>query len=175
MTAKDERGEWGGTEPDQLALRVGQDHRTLRLQLDAIEVANIRTAVLASLLALPKMLTEHFALEEQSDGLYDDLRMRRPATTRQSDALCDGHAVILDVLDERCRRLKQRIEAEREIGEIAEPIRREVRRWLEKPRRRDHDESCMICDVCYTDEGGYGQSPGCPERQEATARSQCPN
>ncbi len=110
MTAKDERGEWGGTEPDQLALRVGQDHRTLRLQLD-----------------------------------------------------------------ERCRRLKQRIEAEREIGEIAEPIRREVWRWLEKPRRRDHDESCMICDVCYTDEGGYGQSPGCPERQEATARSQCPN
>ena len=156
MTTNDERRKRRETSQARLAARVEEDHRALRSQLDAIAAATTCEALLASLRDLPKILTDHFALEEQGDGLYDDLRMRCPSMSPELDALCDEHRQILGELEELCRRLNRRMATARSGEDLAESMMRDVARWLEMLRRHDHEESCTIGDVYYSDEGGRG-------------------
>ncbi|MBW2232062.1 MAG: hemerythrin domain-containing protein [Deltaproteobacteria bacterium] len=156
MTTNDEREQRAAVDQEHPAARVEEDHRTLRGQLDTIAAATTRTALLDGLLAVPKILLEHFALEEQIDGLYDDLRKRRPSLAVELDALLDQHRLILDEFDALSQKLQGRMDAERSVEQIAEPIMRDVSRWLERLRRHEREESSMIGVVYYTDDGGYG-------------------
>jgi hypothetical protein len=40
--------------------------------------------------------------------------------------------------------------------EIGKSTAKDVADWLERLRRHEHDESSMIGEVYYTDEGGFG-------------------
>ncbi len=102
------------------------------------------------------MLKEHFALEEQFNGFYDDLQRRRPSVAPALDALRDEHRVILEEFNGLYRQLKERIEVEQPVEEITDEMKSAVARSFEGLRRHEHQESVMIGDVYYTDEGGLG-------------------
>jgi len=156
MTKNNEREQQTETEEQHPAERIEEDHRTLRDQLDALGSATSRASLFSILLTLPKPLRDHFALEEQVGGLYHDLRARRPSLASELDALRDEHRLILDELDELCRKLEGGQDADRPMQNIAEPMMRDLAHWLERLRRHEHAESGMIGDVYYTDEGGFG-------------------
>jgi hypothetical protein len=134
------------------AERIEEDHHALGGQLDAVAAATGRTALVEALAPLPAMLQEHFALEEQFDGFYDDLLARRPSMASALDALRDEHRVILDECDSLCRQLEERMRAERSVEEIADDTKRDVARLLDSLRRHEHQESVMMGDAYYTDE-----------------------
>jgi hypothetical protein len=156
MTTTDGRERHTEIDDDHPVVRVEEEHHTLREQLDTIQSATTRTGLLEDMLALPKMLVEHFTIEEQAGGLYDDLRKRRPDLATGLDALKEEHQVILDELDEIHLRLKAQIETERAVDDIPESMTRDVQRWIERLRGHEREESSMIGDVYYTDEGGFG-------------------
>ena len=156
MATNDKRARQGEVDQDHPAQRIEEDHRTLRSRLDALAAATTRTALLEGLLALPELLHEHFVREEEFDGLFDDLRTRRPSMAPRLDALSDEHRVILEELDALSKQLKGRMDAERAVEQISEPMMKDVAHWLERMRRHEHEESRMISDVYYTDEGGHG-------------------
>jgi hypothetical protein len=52
--------------------------------------------------------------------------------------------------------LKAQIETERAVDDIPESMTRDVQRWIERLRGHEREESSMIGDVYYTDEGGFG-------------------
>jgi hypothetical protein len=89
MTTTDGRERHTEIDDDHPVVRVEEEHHTLREQLDTIQSATTRTGLLEDMLALPKMLVEHFTIEEQAGGLYDDLRKRRPDLATGLDALND--------------------------------------------------------------------------------------
>jgi hypothetical protein len=136
--------------------RIEEDHRTLEDQLDAVAGATTCTALLQGLRALPKMLQEHFALEEQVNGFYDDLQLRRPSVASALGVLRDEHRVILEEFNGLYRQLKERIDAEQTVEEITRDMTSAVASSLDRLRRHEHQESVMIGDVYYTDEGGLG-------------------
>jgi hypothetical protein len=136
--------------------QIVEAHRTLREQLDVIATMTTPASLLTGLLGLPEVLVEHFATEEQSGGLYDDLRARCPTMSTKLDSLIEEHTTILETLDDLCRRLKVSIESEREVDEITNSMKNGISRLLEQLRRHEHDESCMIGDVYYSDESGGG-------------------
>ncbi|MFQ5417827.1 MAG: hemerythrin domain-containing protein, partial [Myxococcota bacterium] len=140
MTTKDERGQPGGGDREPPTERVEEDHRALLAQLDAIAAPTTRAVLLSGLLAVHKLLLEHFALEERVDGLYDDLLSRHPSRAHELVALRDEHRVILDEFDALRRQLKGRMDAEGTVEEIAEPMMRDVARWMERLRRHEHEE-----------------------------------
>jgi hypothetical protein len=74
----------------------------------------------------------------------------------QLDSLRNEHQFILDEFEAPCREVKVRIEAEQTLEEIAKPTINNVARWLERLRRHEREESDIIVDVYYTDEGGFG-------------------
>lgn len=156
MTTNEQRGQGIELDRDHPAGRIEDEHRTLRDQLDIVASANTTTNLMAGLTSLPKMLSEHFAGEERVDGLYDDLAKRRPSMAAKLAALRNEHQIILDELDALRREVKTRVEAQQTVEEIAKPTTEGVARWLERLRRHEHDESWMIGDVYYTDEGGFG-------------------
>lgn len=133
---------------------VEDEHRTLRSQLDVISAATTATALMAGLAPLPKMLSEHFAGEEKIDGLFDDLRKRRPARAGEIDALRDEHRIILDEFDALTRQVKTQLDDEQAAEEIGSRTSRDVGSWVERLRGHEHEESILIGDVYYTDEGG---------------------
>ena len=159
MTTSDEGGRRKVVEQGHPVELVEDDHRTLRDQLETIAAATTRTSLLSGLNALPKMLHEHFALEEQVGGLYDDLRSRCPSKAPKLDELCSEHHVILDELEDLCLKLKGQMGAEGSAEESTEPLMpmmRDLTRWLDRLQTHEHDESCIIGDVYYSDEGGLG-------------------
>ncbi|MBW2389854.1 MAG: hemerythrin domain-containing protein [Deltaproteobacteria bacterium] len=155
-TNNEERGQPGRVDPNHPAERIVEEHRTLREQLEIIAAATTRTALLSGLLHMPKTLREHFDLEEQSGGLYDDLQVRRPAISRELDALRAEHEVILNEFDALCLQLKQWVDDKGALEEISEPMTGDVGRCLDRLRQHEHEESRVIGDVYYTDEGGLG-------------------
>jgi len=156
MMTNDAREQQAGVDKDHPVVRVEEEHHTLREQLDTIEAATTCTGLLGEMLVLPKMLVEHFAVEEQTGGLYEDLQKRRPVLTSQLNELRDEHKVILDEFDAIRLRLNGQIEAEEAVEAIPESMRRDVSRWLERLRGHERKESSMIGEVYYTDEGGFG-------------------
>jgi hypothetical protein len=156
MTTTDGRQRQSGVDQDHPAMRVEEEHHGLRGQLDTIQAATTRAELRRDMLALRKMLLDHFAIEEGSDGLYDDLRKRRPALTSKLDALVDEHQVILDELDAAHLRLNGQIEAEPKVELIPESTKRDVSTWMDRLRGHERKESFMIGEVYYTDEGGLG-------------------
>lgn len=156
MTTHDERERRFSIDPSHPAGRIEEEHRTLRSQLDAVAAATTQSALLSSLLGLPKVLSEHFALEEQPDGLYEDLRTRSPSVVPRLDVLCDEHRRIVGKIDLLCANMKKRIEADEAFDAIPSSIAHDVARLLEELRRHEQEESTLIGDVYYTDEGGRG-------------------
>ena len=152
MTTNGNREAPGAVGRHHSAERIEEDHHALRGQLDAVAAASGRAALVEALLPLPAMLQEHFALEEQFDGFYDDLLTRRPALASALDALRDEHRVILDECESLCRQLKERMNVERSVEEIADDTKRDVARLLERLRHHEHEESVMMGDAYYTDE-----------------------
>ena len=152
MTTNGNREAPGAVGRHHSAERIEEDHHALRGQLDAVAAASGRAALVEALPALPAMLQEHFALEEQFDGFYDDLLTRRPALASALDALRGEHPVILDECESLCRQLKERMHAERSVEEIADDMKRDVARLLERLRHHEHEESVMMGDAYYTDE-----------------------
>jgi septation ring formation regulator EzrA len=156
MTTTNARQRQIGVDQEHPAVRVEEEHLTLRGQLDTIQAATKHAELHRDMLALEEMLLDHFAAEEQSGGLYDDLRKRRPALTSELDALRDEHQVIRDELDAIHLRLNGQIEAEPTVEVIPESMKRDVSRWLTRLRGHERKESLMIGEVYYTDEGGFG-------------------
>ncbi len=156
MTTKEERGQAGVLAESHPAERIEEEHRTLREQLETIAAATTRSALLSSLLPLPKTLREHFDLEEQVGGLYDDLQARRPAIFGELEALRAEHRVILDEFDSLCRQLRRWSDDEGAIEQISESMTGDIGRCLNRLRQHEHEESRVIGDVYYTDEGGLG-------------------
>jgi len=156
MTTNDERKRHSEIDPEHPVGQVEEDHRSLRSQLETVATTRTCTALLSGLAEVPKMLTEHFSLEEQAGGLYDDLRSRRPALASELDALRKEHEVILDEFGALRRQLQAEIDSERTADTITEPMTRDLARWLERLHFHERKESAMIGDVYYTDEGGFG-------------------
>jgi len=156
MTTKEQPVPGGGFGENHPAGEVEEEHRTLRGQLDIVTSATTTTDLIACLALMPKMLSEHFAGEEQVDGLFDDLRRRRPALAAEIDALRAEHQVILDEFDALTRQVKTQVDDERKAEAIFSPTIRSVELWVERLRRHEQDESRLIGDVYYTDEGGLG-------------------
>lgn len=156
MTTNDERERQADIDPEHPVGRVEEDHRTLRSQLEAAATATTPSDLMSGLADLPKMLSEHFSLEEQVGGLYDDLRSRRPALASDLDSLRTEHQVILDEFDALRRELQAQVDAEQSAETITETMRRDLTRWLERLHFHERKESEMIGDVYYTDEGGFG-------------------
>ena len=73
MTAIHNREHHRGVDRDHPMERIEDNHRRLRDQIDVVASATTPTVLLKCLLALPNILREHFAFEEQADGLYDEL------------------------------------------------------------------------------------------------------
>lgn len=156
MTAIHNREQHRGVDRDHPMQRIEDDHRRLRDQIDVLASATTRTVLLKCLLALPNILREHFAFEEQADGLYDELRSRRPSIAPELDALSVEHQTILDEFDALLRRMKGQMDAEQTVDEIAESVKRDIARSLRRLHWHEQRESRMISDTYYTDEGGRG-------------------
>lgn len=156
MTANERQERAGSLDESHPATRVEEDHRTLREQLEIISAAKTRSELLAGVLHMPKTLREHFDLEEQVGGLYDDLTSRSPASFRELEALRGEHRVILKAFEALCRQLKRLIEDEGSIEEISERLTGDVGHCLKRLRDHEREESRVITDVYYTDEGGLG-------------------
>ncbi|MDP6980387.1 MAG: hemerythrin domain-containing protein [Myxococcota bacterium] len=156
MATSQDRARQAGDNTGQPVKRIEEDHRTIRDHLDSVAAATTRTDLLAALVVLPKTLREHFEQEEHAEGLYADLLRRKPSVSSELDALRHDHQVILEDLDVLVGRLKGHIDTAEAGDEIAEPIVRGVMRCLEKLRTHERNESRMIGDIYYTDEGGFG-------------------
>jgi hypothetical protein len=156
MTKDGKRESQGAVGRHHLSDRIEEEHHSLREQLDAVAAATTCTALLQSLLPLSEMLQAHFALEEQSDGFYDDLEAHSPSMASELSALRDEHRVMLDEWALLSRQLKERMDAERRVEAIGEDMKKSVERSLDRLRRHEHRESVMIGDAYYTDEGGRG-------------------
>lgn len=156
MMTNGKRDQQNTVGPHHSPERIEEDHRTLEDQLDAVAAATTRTALLQGLRPLPRMMQEHFAREEQVNGFYDDLQLRRPSVASELEALRDEHRLILEAFSGLVRQMQERIDAEQSVEEISEDMTSAVARSLERLRRHEHQESVMIGDVYYTDEGGLG-------------------
>ena len=156
MMTDGKRDQQNTVDPHHSPERIEEDHRTLEDQLDAVAAATTRTALLQGLRPLPRMMQEHFAREEQVNGFYDDLQLRRPSVASELEALRDEHRLILEAFSGLVRQMQERIDAEQSVEEISEDMTSAVARSLERLRRHEHQESVMIGDVYYTDEGGLG-------------------
>ena len=156
MTTHDVRERQADLDDDHPVGSIEADHRSLRGRLDELSAAKAATALLSALRPLPKVLQEHFDREEQNEGLYEDLRMRRPSLAPKLDELSSEHGVMMAELEEVRRGIESQLEKGEHGEEIAEPMLRDIARWVERLRRHEHDESRMIGDVYYTDEGGIG-------------------
>ncbi len=152
MSRDDEATRRIGTQGHSIG-RIEHGHRSLRSRLDALTGAADRAGVLSGLQELPKMLGEHFADEEVGGGLYDDLARRRPRLLAQLDVLRGEHRAILAELETLIREIQS---DPAPGGVLSEATRRGINRCAERLRRHEHDESTMIVDVYYTDEGGPG-------------------
>jgi hypothetical protein len=153
MTTHDRERNLPGTSGNHRAKRVEEEHDALRSRLDSVAAATSRSELLEGLRPLPKMLLEHFAFEEQADGLFDDLQARSPIAAPKLAALHDDHRVIIDELDALRRSLQSPADPEEKISATA---MRELARWLEKLRHHESTESRIVADIYYTDEGGHG-------------------
>jgi hypothetical protein len=156
MMTNGKRDQQNTVAPHHSPERIEEDHRTLEDQLDAVAAATTRTALLQGLRPLPRMLQEHFAREEQVNGFYDDLQLRRPSVASELEALRDEHRLILEAFRGLVRQMQERTDAEQSVEEISEDMTSAVARSLERLRRHEHQESVMIGDAYYTDEGGLG-------------------
>jgi hypothetical protein len=156
MTTNRKHEQQAGLGQHQPPKQIEEDHDILRDQLDAVATATTCTALLQDLLPLTKMLQEHFVREEQFNGFYEDLRVRRPSLAPTLDALCGEHRLILEEFDELCSKLKERMDREQTIEEIGEATTRDLARSMDRLSRHEYRESRMIGDVYYTDEGGLG-------------------
>jgi hypothetical protein len=156
MTANHERERQVEGRGHHSANRIRDDHLTLRGQLDVIVAAQSHQALLTELAPLPKILLEHFDREEQVGGIYEDMQTRCPPMAPRLDALRGEHRVLAEEVDEICRQLEARMGAAPGSDGIDESLKARVTRWIEKLRRHEHDESSMMGDVYYSDEGGRG-------------------
>jgi len=138
---------------EHAAGRIEDDHRELRSRLEVLTSSADLAGVLSRLLELPKLLAEHFAEEEASDGLYEDLARRSPALGEKLDALRHEHREILEDLETLSRDIQHSPGPQAQLGEDA---RRSISRCAERLRRHEQTEAAMIADVYYTDEGGRG-------------------
>lgn len=156
MTIQDERERKTGDAAGQPVHRIEEDHRTLRGQLEELEAATSHGALLETLARLPKMLREHFAHEEHNEGLYDDVRRRRPAMAPQLEALQRDHGTILEEFEALLARVKGHVESEPEGEGVADAVAHHLRQCIGRLRNHELEESTMIGDVYYTDDGGLG-------------------
>jgi len=162
VTTNDHDGALPGATGTHPVTRIEEEHRALRTQLDLVAAATTREGLLERLRPLPKMLLEHFAFEEQSDGLHDDLQDRCPTAAPKLALLHDDHKQILGELDSLCQLLRSPADdpGNTESGEAAEELgasaARELALWLQKLRNHESAESRIVADIYYTDEGGRG-------------------
>jgi len=138
------------------AEHVEPAHGALRDRIEAIAGATTEDVLVRVMAPLPEMLRQHFALEEQVDGFYDDLQLRLPSRAPELDALRSEHGEILEACDALSRQLKERMNAQPTAREICDDTKKDVASLLDRIRRHEHRESVMIGDAYYTDEGGRG-------------------
>jgi len=153
MTTEGEPTGRSTTGEDHPAGPIVDEHRMLRSRLDALTDAADRAGILSSLQDLPKKLEAHFAAEEGEGGLYEDLARRAPAVSEKLEALRGEHRAILDEVEELSRVVQADPGAD---GAISAATRDSVARCVGRLRRHELDESTMIGDIYYTDEGGQG-------------------
>ena len=154
MTTDEARGKPNAVPPDHPVAGIEEDHSSVRDHIEEIAAARTCAALVAALDGLPAELEAHFAREESDEGYFADIGQRRPAVSPQLQAFRDEHRAMLEQLEGVCGQLADRGEGADE--EIPPPIHDAVTQWLEKLRGHELEESRIIADVYYSDEGGYG-------------------
>ncbi len=135
--------------------RIEEAHRELNRRLHALASATDCRGLMLELAGLPKTLAEHFAEEESSDGLYERLQCRRPSVHSELAALRREHEEMLRAVEALQHRLKLEMESEDSGRPLLYP-KSQVSELLARLRRHEHDESQLIADVYYSDEGSSG-------------------
>lgn len=156
MTTDDEHRRPIAASPDHPVARIEEDHSGVRSRIEEIEAARTRAGLGSALDGLPEQLRQHFALEESEGGYFEDVARRQPAISPQLQRLREDHRAMLEQLDELCRQLADRARSNEPEEDIPPHLHGAVTEWVEKLRSHEIDESRIIADVYYTEEGGYG-------------------
>jgi hypothetical protein len=82
------------------------DHRFVRKAIGWLQQTDEADALLALVEELEGHLAEHFAVEEQHGGFFDDVRAAAPHRSQVVDELAEEHGLILDELKELAKILK---------------------------------------------------------------------
>jgi hypothetical protein len=158
LAGKDPQGQSAG--PDGTASsRIEHSHRRiLSFFLKELAVAEELDRIRALVDALPELLSEHFAEEEGPDGLFDGLRVIRPAIDSQLKFLRQEHREILKIVEElrqQVRGTDQVMPADREEQHLAR-IREGSTAFLRMVRRHERIETRLVADTYYAEDGGSG-------------------
>lgn len=143
-------------EPDGKTARSGRDtkdridaeHHTLRGLVDQIDGSRDLASLVPLLGELRRLLEEHFAHEEEADGMTQLVRSVVPQHMSTLDALFDEHRVFLTEVDTLRERVRACLDGPmREIFDRAHDLAQ---------RLHDHEarETGLLSDAMYEDEGG---------------------
>jgi hypothetical protein len=140
----------GMTEPS-VAEALSQAHATLLDDLRELEEAarpaagDGLAALCARLGATQARLTEHFRFEEH-DGYMHAVRERVPRLERTIQHLADEHGQLAQSLDDLLRESAA-------ATSLAEPLRRQVRAWIERVRHHEARENDVVHEAFNRDIG----------------------
>jgi hypothetical protein len=130
--------------------RLKQAHQRISECLAEFESAGGTDAILASLEQLLELLPEHFSRDEEGpDGIFDELRIIRPALDRQIVRLEREHREIL-------RDLEALRAHAREPGHEDARVQEQRAACVHKIRAHEETENRLALEAYFLDEGGSG-------------------
>jgi hypothetical protein len=130
--------------------RLEQAHRRVEACLTDFESAGSADAILASLEQLLELLPGHFARDEEGpDGIFDELRVLRPALDPQLERLEHEHREIL-------RDLETLRSQAREPGREDAHIQEQRAACVRRIRAHEAVENRLALEAYFFDEGGSG-------------------